>query len=89
MRINTPFGRTLTKLAQLPRGARRSLDDPYAEQKKPVWLYVTLAVVAILAVAWLVGKLDAYLPDKAKSDTVLRRTPAAAAPSASASAAPK
>ena len=90
VRVNVPFGRTLTKLAVLPKNASRSLDDPYAESKPPWTLYIILAIVAILGVAWLMGKLDAYLPDKAKADTVLHRTPAAAsAPAPAPSAAPK
>jgi hypothetical protein len=100
MRVNIPFGRTLTDLAELPRGARRSLDDPYAESKPPWVLYTVLAILILLGVLWLLGRLDAYLPDKAKADTVLHRTPAAAsapapatasptAPAPSASAAPK
>lgn len=49
-RINIPFGTSLTRLAQLPEGAERSLSDPYAE-KKPVWPWLLLAI-AIAAAGW-------------------------------------
>ncbi|MBU2099283.1 MAG: hypothetical protein KKD00_11015 [Gammaproteobacteria bacterium] len=52
-RINVPFGAALTRLAQLPPGASRSLRDPYEEKKSPWKTWVLLAVVAIaIAVLW-------------------------------------
>lgn len=55
VRINIPFGTSLTALPNLPAGAHRSLVDPYAE-KKPVWPYVViLLLVALLAWAWHAG----------------------------------
>ena len=74
-RINVPFGGALTSLATLPEGAARSLRDPFAEKKRPWGLYVFLVLVALLGVTWLMGKVDSYLPDKAKAATVLHRTP--------------
>ena len=52
-RINIPFGTSLTRLASLPEGSRRSLVDPFAE-KRVVWPYYALTLVAIcaLAVSW-------------------------------------
>lgn len=49
-RINIPFGTSLTQLAQLPAGAERALNDPYAEKKSPwkTWLVVAVILVAIL-----------------------------------------
>lgn len=46
-RINVPFGAALTGLAQLPKGAKRVLDDPYAEKASP-WPYIVLVVVLIV-----------------------------------------
>ncbi len=46
-RINIPFGRSLTKVASLPPGAERSLEDPFAD-KKSKWPQI-LAVVVILS----------------------------------------
>jgi len=53
LRINLPFGRTLTALAQLPPNAERALTDPYAEKKQP-WGWYIFALVAVLAgfAAW-------------------------------------
>lgn len=45
-RINIPFGRSLTKVASLPPGAERSLEDPFAD-KKSRWPQI-LVVIAIL-----------------------------------------
>jgi hypothetical protein len=89
VRINVPFGGSLTKVAKLPEGASRVADDPYADKKTPWKLYLALFVVLFLGVVWLLGKVDAYLPDAAKAGTVLGRgKPAAsAAPSAGPSAA--
>ncbi|PTR06755.1 hypothetical protein C8R32_10939 [Nitrosospira sp. Nsp5] len=55
-RINIPFGTSLTKLAHLPQGARRSLTDPF-EEKKPVWPYYMLIVGIIVALIglWFMG----------------------------------
>jgi hypothetical protein len=48
LRINLPFGRTLTALAQLPPNAERSLSDPYADRKRP-WAWYAVAVAALIA----------------------------------------
>jgi hypothetical protein len=47
-RINIPFGGSLTKVAALPEGAERSLQDPFAEKKKR-WPYV-LAMLVVLGI---------------------------------------
>jgi hypothetical protein len=49
VRINITFGRSLTKLAALPEGAVRSLDDQYADKKRR-WpkVLVLLALLGIL-----------------------------------------
>ncbi len=51
--INMAFGKTLTKMAELPSGAIRSFDDPFAEKKTPWGLYIAL----ILVLALLVGAI--------------------------------
>jgi len=45
LRINLPFGRTLTGLAQLPERAERSLTDPYAERRQPWGLYLAAVIL--------------------------------------------
>lgn len=52
-RINISFGTSLTKLAHLPDGSRRSLVDPFAD-KKLVWPYyvVIAGIIAALIGLW-------------------------------------
>lgn len=57
-RINLPFGSALTGVASLPPGSQRSLDDPYAEKKRPWKTYLfLLAVVVAVVIAWQQGYL--------------------------------
>jgi hypothetical protein len=60
-RINIPFGSTLTKLAILPKGAERTLTDPFAEKKTPWkrWAFL-LALLTALAFAWNQGYLTEW-----------------------------
>lgn len=57
--INIPFGSTLTKMATLPKGAERSLIDPFAEKKTPWkrWVFLVVLLVA-LGFAWNKGYLQ-------------------------------
>jgi hypothetical protein len=70
-RINVAFGAAMTELAKLPPGAKRSMDDPFADKRRPWKLYIVLVILVVLAGAWYVGKLDKYLPDDARSTTLL------------------
>jgi hypothetical protein len=80
-KINVPFGASLTRIAALPAGAQRNLADPFAEKKRPWGLYITLIVLLALALGWLFGKFDNFLPDKISSSQVLHgRPPAASTP---------
>lgn len=57
--INIPFGSTLTKMAELPRGAERMLTDPFAEKKTPWKRWVVLLVlIIVLAFAWNKGYMQ-------------------------------
>jgi len=57
-RINLPFGTALTGVAALPPGSQRSLDDPYAEKRRPWKTYLfLLALVIVVIVAWWQGYL--------------------------------
>jgi hypothetical protein len=51
-RINIAFGNTLTKTAVLPKGSSRLLQDPYAEKKSPLRLFI-LVLLLMLALAGL------------------------------------
>jgi len=69
-KINVPFGASLTKIATLPAGAQPLL-DPFAEKKRPWKLLFALLIIVLVALGWWQGKLDRYLPGRAKSTTVL------------------
>src|SRR5262249_31397884 len=70
-KINLPFGASLTRIAALPEGAKRDLMDPYAEKRSRWKLWTCLIIVALLGLLWWLGKLDRYLPAKARSTSVL------------------
>ena len=57
--INIPFGATLTKVAELPEGAQRSLRDPFAEKKTPWKRWAILLILfVILGMAWDKGYIQ-------------------------------
>ncbi|HOX42505.1 MAG TPA: hypothetical protein PK668_02855 [Myxococcota bacterium] len=88
VKINIPFGRSLTAVAALPKGASRTTRDPFAEKKKPWWLYITLAALVVLALLWYLGKLDGFLPEAARSTALLGANAPAASGEAPAAPAP-
>ena len=58
VRINLPLGTALTERAALPAGARRTLEDPYADEKaqrrkRLLWLAVAAAAIALGAARYL------------------------------------
>jgi hypothetical protein len=81
-RINIPFGSALTGLAVLPEGASRSLRDPFAEKRRPWGFYAFVGALLVAGVAWFLGRLDLYLPERAKVVHVLHRAPPPAASAA-------
>lgn len=52
VKINVAFGGSLTKLATLPEGASRSLEDPFADKKSP-WPKAAAAVGVLLVIGYL------------------------------------
>ena len=70
-KMNVPFGGSLTGVATLPPGSQRDMVDPFAEKKRPWGVYITLAVILVLAICWYLGKLDGVLPGRIKSTAVL------------------
>lgn len=70
--LNVPFGRSLTKVAALPKGSHVDTVDPFAETKRPWKLYLALLVLLGLAVGYYPGKLDRWLPPAARSTAVLK-----------------
>jgi len=63
-RVNIPFGSTLTRLAELPQGSKRSMVDPFAEKKTPWkrWA-VLLALFVALGMAWDKGYIQAMFAE--------------------------
>lgn len=45
--ISIPFGATLTRVARLPSGAKRSLIDPFAPKSRAGWWLLLLAVLLV------------------------------------------
>lgn len=70
-RVNVPLGGSLTRLAKLPPGSRRELGDPFAEKRRPWKFYIALIVVIGLALSYYMAWLDEFLPDAARSTSVL------------------
>jgi hypothetical protein len=61
VKINLPFGASLTRVAALPPGAHRDLIDPYAEKKRPWGWYLAIGIILLLALGWVFGKFDRVL----------------------------
>jgi hypothetical protein len=55
VRINVAFGASLTKVAALPEGAVRKLEDPFADKKSP-WPGVLLLIAALIVVLYLLNR---------------------------------
>lgn len=53
VKINIQFGRTLTHLAMLPKGAKVNLVDPFMKKRTPLWL-VILILLAVIALAFFI-----------------------------------
>ena len=70
-KLNVPFGGSLTALAVLPEGSKRTLTDPYEQKSRPWGLYLVLLLILSGGVAWYLGKLDRFLPERGRSTTVL------------------
>ena len=53
LKMNIPFGASLTTIATLPAGSERSLEDPFAERsRRRGWWLLVLAVAAAAFWAW-------------------------------------
>jgi hypothetical protein len=55
VRINVAFGSSLTKVAVLPTGSVRKLEDPYADKKSP-WPKIILLILVILALLYVLNQ---------------------------------
>lgn len=70
-RINVAFGAAMTSVAELPKGAQRSMSDPFADKPSRWRRWMVLTVVVLLGGGWYFGKLDAYLPERIRSTSVV------------------
>ncbi len=61
VKINIPFGASLSALATLPAGSSRSLTDPYAPKRKPWKRYVLLALILAAAAGLGLDRLRSTL----------------------------
>lgn len=52
VKINIPFGASLTALPELPKGAQRSMSPLFGE-KKPRWLLYAVILILIAAAVWV------------------------------------
>ena len=82
VKMNVPFGEALTAVATLPAHAERSLDDPFAEKRRPWGLAVFVLVVVAGAAVWKLGYAATWLDE-------LKRPAPAVAPATSAAPAAK
>ncbi|MCE5255729.1 MAG: hypothetical protein LLF89_02655 [Spirochaetaceae bacterium] len=73
LKINVPFGGSLTHLAVLPPGSERQLKDPFGEKKRPWGLYLAIVIVILLALLWVFGAVDPLLPPAAQFGTIIGR----------------
>ncbi len=55
VRINVAFGSSLTKLAALPEGAVRSLEDPFADKKR-LWPKIILLLLVLLILIYFLNE---------------------------------
>ncbi len=82
VKVNIPFGTSLTHAAKLPEGSKHSLDDPFAEKPSP-WPKVIIALLIVAAVVfglWKFDVLNKWLPDNMHHNAPASETPAAPAP---------
>jgi hypothetical protein len=54
-KVNLPLGRSLTAVAHLPKGAERSLKDPFAEKRSP-WPRILLVLILLGGIAFCLWK---------------------------------
>jgi hypothetical protein len=54
--VNIQFGNTLTQLAELPKGAKVNINDPFTKKGRPLWPMVIAMVLAIGLIIYLLQK---------------------------------
>jgi hypothetical protein len=87
-KVNLPLGRSLTAVAHLPKGAERSLKDPFAEKRSP-WPRILLVLILLLGIAfclWKTGYASRWWPRIPRPEEVWFEKPEAKASEAPAEA---
>lgn len=78
--INLPFGHTLTKIAKLPPGAQRSMQDPFAEKRSTgKILLLLLLLLVLLLFSWRQGYLAQWWAKCTPTQQVVTQPPPPAA----------
>ena len=89
MKVNVPLGASLSQTAQIPAGAKRSLQDPFADRKGVgTWFATALVVIGLAALVWRTGLVDPYLTPALRHNPATTATPPAAAPAPAPTATP-
>ena len=78
MRINTRLGGSLSQTAKVPANARRTLHDPFAEPKAPLWWGAAAVAVVLLAGALAAWRLPGW--ERRSAPAPAAAEPAAAGP---------
>ena len=56
--VNIPFGNTLTQLAELPKGAKINLNDPFTKKKRPLLPTIFILSILIGAILYFLWKYE-------------------------------
>ena len=61
-KLNISFGASLTQIAVLPRGAERSLEDPFEDRRRPWVFYLILLLLLGAAIfLWRTGRIEDWI----------------------------
>jgi hypothetical protein len=55
--VNIQFGNTLTQLADLPKGAKINLNDPFTQKKRPFLPFILFASILLGVILYFLWKL--------------------------------
>jgi hypothetical protein len=61
----------MTAVRAVPLHAGILSPDPYAEKNRPWRFYAMVAVIVLLMLAWAMGRLDRYLPERIRAQTII------------------
>lgn len=78
VKVNIPFGTSLTHAAKLPDGSEHTLEDPFAEKPSP-WPKIIVALLVIAAIPWglwffNVGFMDRFISENLGKPTWVHKT---------------